>query len=168
MIRLKMLVLAQGIGNFYFQLNMFEKELKVNEEAIKIYPLSALPWKFRGDILDNLERYDEAINCYDKAIELDNKYIHAWIAKGVSQRNKAYYGLANDPIQREQYYQKAHLCFDQAFRYDNKNINLLKQRGLTLRYRNIFRPSPTSLTPTSLVKLNPSYFLYSKSYIFRK
>ena len=71
----RMKILAQGIGSFYFQFRLFEKELEVNGEAIKIYSESPIPWKYRGDVFDNLERYDEAIDCYTKAIQYDDQYM---------------------------------------------------------------------------------------------
>ena len=131
----RMKILAQGIGSFYFHFRLFKKELEVNDEAIKIYPDSPIPWKYRGDVLDNLERYDEAIDCYTKAIQYDKQYIHAWVAKGVSLRNKANFQLSNHPMKQKEYFKMAHECFDKALEYDEKNTNLLKQIGLTLSYQ---------------------------------
>ena len=37
-----------------------------------------------GDALQKLERYDDAIACYDKATEIDPKDTYFWVNKGMS------------------------------------------------------------------------------------
>lgn len=38
----------------------------------------AINWKVKGDAYFNSEKYNEAIECYKRAIEIDNEYINAW------------------------------------------------------------------------------------------
>ena len=40
-------------------------------------------WYNKGLALDNLNKYDEAIKAFDKAIEINPKYSAAWDNKGV-------------------------------------------------------------------------------------
>jgi len=39
-------------------------------------------WYNKGNKLGNLLRFEEAKDCYDKAISLDSKYVKAWYRKG--------------------------------------------------------------------------------------
>ena len=41
-----------------------------------------LAWSDKGGILSNLKRFNEAVTCYNKALELDNKNKYAWNNKG--------------------------------------------------------------------------------------
>ncbi len=41
-------------------------------------------WINRGSSLANLGRYDEAIKCYDKALEINPQHVMAWLRKGVA------------------------------------------------------------------------------------
>ena len=132
----RMKILVQSISFYYFHFHLFEKALEVTDEAIKIYSESPIPWNKKGDIFDNLERYDEAIDCYTNAIKYDKQNIYAWTSKGVSLRNKAQFQLSNDRIKQEEHYKMAYECFNKALEYDNENNTyLLKQMGLTLRYQ---------------------------------
>ena len=38
-------------------------------------------------LFGNLKKYKEAIECYDKAIEINPKYVNAWFNKGASLIN---------------------------------------------------------------------------------
>jgi tetratricopeptide (TPR) repeat protein len=35
-------------------------------------------WNEKGNVYYKLKKYDEAIKCYDKAIEIDPNFTHAW------------------------------------------------------------------------------------------
>jgi len=39
-------------------------------------------WNGKGNALAYLKKYEQAIECYDKAIEIDPKYVYAWNGKG--------------------------------------------------------------------------------------
>ena len=44
-------------------------------------------WHSKGMSLHNLERYEEAIACYNEAIKIDPKEADTWIEKGNSLAN---------------------------------------------------------------------------------
>ncbi|MGD1714055.1 tetratricopeptide repeat protein, partial [Dapis sp. BLCC M172] len=44
-------------------------------------------WKNKGDALENLERYEEAIAAYEKAIEIQPDYYYTWDSKGIALIN---------------------------------------------------------------------------------
>ena len=45
---------------------------------------AAKAWYNKGNILRELDKHEESIECYDKAIELDPKYDNAWNNKGIA------------------------------------------------------------------------------------
>jgi len=55
----------------------FQGSLEINEDQPDV-------WINKGNTLYNLGRYLEAIECYDKAILLDNKHYNAWGNRGIS------------------------------------------------------------------------------------
>ena len=64
---------------------------------------------------------DEAIECYDNALEIDDKYVHAWYGKGLALNHL---GKRREAIQ---YYDRA-LELDEKFvlAWDNKGNSLRK------------------------------------------
>jgi tetratricopeptide (TPR) repeat protein len=55
----------------------FQESLEINENQPDV-------WINKGNTLDCLGRYLEAIECYDKAILLDNKHYNVWGNRGIS------------------------------------------------------------------------------------
>ncbi|WP_341737043.1 tetratricopeptide repeat protein [Microcoleus sp. CAWBG640] len=71
----------------------------------------AKDWSEKGRCLSRLERYDEALECLDKAIEIDCNYARAWTYKGNVLKN----------IER---YDEALVLYDKAIELD-QNDNLV-------------------------------------------
>ena len=46
--------------------------------------MGAREWSNKGISLHSLGRYEEAIRCYDRALELDQRFAYAWNNKGGS------------------------------------------------------------------------------------
>ncbi|MEG3861705.1 tetratricopeptide repeat protein [Microcoleus sp. herbarium12] len=65
----------------------------------------AKDWSEKGRCLNRLERYDEALECLDKAIEIDSNYARAW----------AYQGSVFDSLKR---YDQALVFYDRAIELD--------------------------------------------------
>src|ERR1019366_4000063 len=59
----------------------------------------------KGDILDRMERYEEAIHCFDAALTLSEDLISAWEGRG----------QALDHLGR---YEDAIDCYDEVFKID--------------------------------------------------
>lgn len=70
--------------------------LQVLEEGIKKAPLSYILWEKLGLQYSNRERYEEAIQCFDKAISIDNKVESLYYNKAVAlaNMNKLYEALS--------------------------------------------------------------------------
>ena len=80
-------------------------------------------WINKGVSLDNLGRYEEAIRCYEKALELDPSDDAAWHNKGGSLHHL---GL----------YEEAIICFDKALELDAHNEKTWNNKGALLNFLN--------------------------------
>jgi tetratricopeptide (TPR) repeat protein len=54
----------------FFRRGDFEEALRRADEIVKIGPQVALSWRFKGECLFSLQRYFEAVDCFDKASAL--------------------------------------------------------------------------------------------------
>ena len=54
----------------YFRRGDFPKALECADKIIASSPEVALSWRFKAECLGELERYDQAVDCYRKALEL--------------------------------------------------------------------------------------------------
>ncbi len=73
----------------------------------------------KGDSLAKLKRYEEAIEAYEKAIELDPKDAYAWVNKG----------FALDELKR---YEEAIEAYEKAIELDPKNDFSWVSKGISL------------------------------------
>jgi tetratricopeptide (TPR) repeat protein len=65
--------------------------LALSEDAIALDPACAYSWNGKGNVLQSLKRFDEALVAYDKAIALEPDYPDPWNGKGdVLQSQKRY------------------------------------------------------------------------------
>jgi tetratricopeptide (TPR) repeat protein len=83
--------------------------------------------------------YLQAIDCYDKAIELDSDYFEAWNNKGVAYMEKDKYGDKIYDYQRaKEFFETAIKCFDKALENDKKNrVYSLSKKGSADIYNNL-------------------------------
>jgi tetratricopeptide (TPR) repeat protein len=79
----------------------------------------AKDWSEKGRCLNRLERYDEALECLDKAIEIDSNYARAW----------AYRGDVLDELKR---YDEALVSLDKAIELDENDKLAWYWRGYVL------------------------------------
>jgi len=56
-------------GAALFNLDKFEEAIKVYDESLKLNPKNYLSWNNKAQLLFELERYDEAANAIEKALE---------------------------------------------------------------------------------------------------
>jgi tetratricopeptide (TPR) repeat protein len=80
---------------------------------------SAAFWNNKGASLDALGRHDEAIGCFDKALEIDPRDAAAWINKGVSL----------DSLGRRE---EAIGCYDKALEIDPRDAAAWSNKGGSL------------------------------------
>lgn len=77
-------------------------------------------WHNKGVSFAALKRYEEAIGCYDRALQIDPQYTFAWIGKGV----------ALDELGRGE---EAIGCYDKALIIDPRDDTTWSNKGITLR-----------------------------------
>ncbi|MBI4972223.1 MAG: tetratricopeptide repeat protein [Candidatus Omnitrophica bacterium] len=95
---------------------------KLTGEVIKIpekKELESWEWSNKGVSLSRLGRHQEAIACYDMAIEIDPEYVEAWHNKG-----SAWGKLGR--------YQEAITCFDKALEIDPEYVEAWHNKGSAL------------------------------------
>jgi tetratricopeptide (TPR) repeat protein len=66
-----------------------------------------MAWYSKGCSLNSLGRYDEAVRCYEKALEIDPRFAMAWNNKGASLGNLGRYR-----------YDEAIRCYEKALEID--------------------------------------------------
>ena len=81
----------------------------------------AQDWLEKANCLHNLERYDEALESFDRAIELDSNDGEAWVMKGI-----VFYKLER--------YNEALASFDQASELDANHQSVWALRGYVLHH----------------------------------
>ena len=111
-------------------------------------------WNDKGIALDELEKYAEAIACFDEVIKLDPENSKAWINKGIALSSLERYeevvacsdeAIRLDPeysktwynkgiaLLRLERYEEAIACFDEAIRLDPEYLLALYAKGNLLR-----------------------------------
>ena len=75
-------------------------------------------WIRKGIFSFSLTKYEEALECFERAIEIDQKYAYAWINKGVS-----FYQLGK--------YNGALECFERAIEIDQKYAYAWINKGVS-------------------------------------
>lgn len=79
----------------------------------------ASAWVDKGNTLEVQSKHDEAIQAYDKAIEIDSKYAPAWTGKGLSLNMLGKYDEAIN-------------CFDKSIDIAPDNVDAWRWKGTTL------------------------------------
>jgi tetratricopeptide (TPR) repeat protein len=98
------LEIAQGVFNYAQARNDIAREHFENAlddaNLIPANQYTAEYWNNKGIAHHYLQQYDEAINCFDKAIELDPNFYKAFHNKGLSLRNIGNYHEALRSIEK--------------------------------------------------------------------
>jgi tetratricopeptide (TPR) repeat protein len=89
--------------------------------------LDAQTWNNKGNAFNTQGKYDEAIQCFDKAIELDPKYADAWIGKAMNLGNLGRYdealqaserAIESNPNLASTWYEKGEILSERLGKYD--------------------------------------------------
>jgi|WetSurSiteA1Bulk_404760.scaffolds.fasta_scaffold01260_4 PKD repeat protein len=115
------------------------RDIKANSELANV---NAMDWVNQGLTLYNQEKYDEAIQAYDKAIELDPNYAAPWNNKGIAL------GILGK-------YDEALVCFDEAIRLDPKYAEAWYNKGVVLEVQGKYDEALVCFDEA--VQLKPDY-----------
>jgi tetratricopeptide (TPR) repeat protein len=76
------------------------------DTLVKEDSLNATAWCIRGNYYNNaFGQYEEALQSYNRSLELNPEYGYAWFSKGVTLRNMGYYNESRE-------------CFEKSPTYD--------------------------------------------------
>jgi curved DNA-binding protein CbpA len=118
------------------------EEIFKRERRRKFNSNDAVAWNYKGRALYNLGRYDDAIMCYDKAIEIDPNNAVAWNYTG-----RAMYHLDK--------YDEAIKCYDKAIGINPKDAEAWNNKGNALNSLGRYEESISSYDKA--IKIDPSY-----------
>jgi tetratricopeptide (TPR) repeat protein len=77
----------EEIIQFYFEHEKFEEASTYADRLLSFEPFNADAWQRKGMILNNLFRYNEALDCFDKALGLNPIDPEAYINRGITLDN---------------------------------------------------------------------------------
>jgi tetratricopeptide (TPR) repeat protein len=78
-------------------------------------------WNNRGTALANLGKHQQAIECFDKAIEINPNDVNIWNSKGTALANLGKH-------------QQAIECFDKAIEINPNDVNIWNSKGTAFHY----------------------------------
>ena len=81
---------------------------------------NAYDWYNKAALLMDLERYNEALNCYDGALFLDTHYVKAWYNKGLVLNNLNHEEIKKNKIGNLEKLEAALKCFDNVIELEGK------------------------------------------------
>jgi len=130
-----------------------EEPQEVAGTGASVQAYTAGDWAGRGDYLCSVDRYSEALSCYEKALEMEPELASAWDGKGDALLMTGSYdkalrcyerSLVIDPNSAESWYNKGNTlqmllrfdealgCYDEALRIDPEFAEAWNRRGMTL------------------------------------
>ena len=89
---------------------MYEKALDYFEEIIKLDENHMHAWFYKGMVLSETEKCEDAIKCYDKVMLMDEPPDQTWFNKGVALHDLGKYKQALE-------------CYEQYMKYDEEHHN---------------------------------------------
>jgi tetratricopeptide (TPR) repeat protein len=113
------IAIRQTVAQSYVRQGEKERAIDEYEDLENKYPTNPSVQFLKGNTFDELKKHEEAIACFDKAIELDPKDASAYINKGVALGNL-------------KKYEEAIACYDKAIGLDQKNVNAYINKGNAL------------------------------------
>jgi tetratricopeptide (TPR) repeat protein len=100
---------------------------------------TAEDWYNKGVVLDKANRrFEEAVQCYDKALEIDPEYLQAWYGKEDALYLIGKCGTVLACLE------EALLCFDKVLKLDPQNVAAAGRKQQTLKAIHLNTPRPTS------------------------
>jgi tetratricopeptide (TPR) repeat protein len=106
-------------------------------------------WYNKGSALINLGKYEEAIECFNRAIRIDANHADAWSNKGIALRNLGKYNEAID-------------SYNKAIEIDHNNANAWYHKGNALRILGKYNEAIDSYNKAIEIDHNNANAMYGK------
>lgn len=129
------------MGRSYLELWRYSKAEQAFRQSLAIKPKPET-WVFLGFTLTQLDRDDEAMDCYYQALQLDPNYEEAHYNLGCC------YKLQNQPAQAESHFRK-------AIEIDPKYSRAYAELGIVLKKKGEIKEAVQLLRKS--IRLNPNY-----------
>ena len=106
---------------------------------------TAKEWIEKGYVLNDQGKYLEAIECFNKALEIDPEYAEAWNNKGISLRKLGRYEEAIE-------------CYDKALEINPRLAESWHNKGIALNELGRYHEAQKCLRIAGMLKLglNPN------------
>ena len=75
--------------DYYNHVSDASEKLAWVEEEIAIAPQNKMPWAIKGEALMNAEKWDEAVEAFKKAVEIDPEWVPCLFNIGICLNSKA-------------------------------------------------------------------------------
>ena len=129
-------------------LNQDEEALASLEAALQIDLLNANAWYNKGMVLEKMERYNESLEAYRKAIDLDGDLDRAWYRQG-------------HVLLIVQRFDESLASLDKAIEFNSENAEAWNDKGVILR--RLERNEEALDCFHRAIKLDPSNELYQEN-----
>jgi tetratricopeptide (TPR) repeat protein len=151
------------LGNYYYYLKEYENALGIYNDISKLHTVNniSLILTNKGNILRKIGSCEEALTCYNKALEIDPKCVNALGNKGTALLELGHYDDAvyyineardinpnsilfikdnaihtafqkAESLMQQQRYSEAISCYDQVLKIDPKEIAALSNKSIAL------------------------------------
>ncbi|MDR1592635.1 MAG: tetratricopeptide repeat protein [Prevotellaceae bacterium] len=134
--------------NYYSQTGNIEQASDYLDQIIAKDNTNPVYYNAKGLMMQQLDRFDEAIACYDKALEIDPENVAALINRGIvvhtqaANLDKSALNIRNNRVLEEQIkaqaqekYKESLKYFEKVYLIDSKNLENLKMlRALYFRF----------------------------------
>ena len=112
-------------------------------------------WSNRGVALANLGKYQQAIECFDKAIEINPNDVNIWNSKGTA-------------FHYQSKYQQAIECFDKAIEINPNDADAWYNKGVALHYLTKHKDAIECYDKALTINPEQECSWYAKGSAFRK
>ena len=97
----------------------YNSAISISDSIINQYGDIPSAYFLKGNALADQEKHEEAIKCYDKAIEINPKNDNAYTNKGIS-------------LAKQENHEEAIKCYDKAIEINPKNDSTYNSKGISL------------------------------------
>ena len=109
----------------YTDTDELDEAIERCEKATELEPENPVAWYNMGILKYDLVEYEEAIRCYDKAIDINPKYCGAILNKAELLR------ILKKDDEAKKYYQLGEKLRDSETLYDTTDTRLFRRRNIT-------------------------------------